>query len=190
LPEKSFKKRARDEDLMAKAVGRYTKNYSKTELIFGNFVIILWIALGALSWALFYPLTAFLFFGLAAFLIFYELGKHGCVTCYYCKTCTIGMGKLPELFFKKAGTENVNRRALKLFPFVYLLLSALPIMLIAISFFQETAIYKVVLLAAVVTFSVYSGIIRWQTLVKTTTNEWQRVEPDTGVPTVFKRDET
>ena len=134
-------------------------------MIFGNLVIILWIGLGALSCALFYPLTAVLFFGLAAFLVFYELGKHGCVTCYYCKTCTIGMGKLPELFFRQAGTANVNRRALRLFPFAYLLLSALPLTLIVISFFQETAVYQVVLLASVLAFSVYTGITRRQTLV-------------------------
>ena len=145
--------------------GRYRKEYSKSELIFGNLAIILWIGLGALSCALFYPLSAILFFGVAAFLIFYELGKHGCVTCYYCKTCTIGIGKLPELFFKKAGTANVNRRALKLFPFTYLLLSALPIALIVISIFQETAVYKVVLLASVLAFSVYTGIIRRRVLL-------------------------
>ncbi len=134
-------------------------------MIFGNLAIILWIGLGALSCALFVPLAAFLFFGLAAFSVFYELGKHGCVTCYYCKTCTIGIGKLPELFFRKAGTANVNRRALRLFPFAYLLLSALPIALITISFFQEAAIYKVGLLASVFAFSVYTGITRRQTLV-------------------------
>ena len=145
--------------------GRYRKEYSKSELIFGNLAIILWIGLGALSCALFYPLSAILFFGVAAFLIFYELGKHGCVTCYYCKTCTIGIGKLPELFFKKAGTANVNRRALKLFPFTYLLLSALPVALIVISLFQETAVYKVVLLASVLAFSVYTGIIRRRVLL-------------------------
>ena len=145
--------------------GRYRKEYSKSELIFGNLAIILWIGLGALSCALFYPLSAILFFGVAAFLIFYELGKHGCVTCYYCKTCTIGIGKLPELFFKKAGTANVNRRALKLFPFTYLLLSALPIALIVISLFQETAVYKVMLLVSVLAFSVYTGIIRRRVLL-------------------------
>jgi hypothetical protein len=76
------------------------------------------------------------------------------------------MGKLPELFFRETGTENVNRRALKLFPLVYLLLSVLPITLISISFFQEMAIYKAVLLSSVVTFSKYSGVIRRQTLAK------------------------
>jgi hypothetical protein len=146
---------------------RHRKDYSKSELIFGNLAIILWIGLGALSCALFYPLTDFVFFGLAAFLIFYELGKHGCVTCYYCKTCTIGIVKLPELFFKQAGTANVNRRALKLFPFVYLLLSALPIALVVISFFQEITIYRLALLAAVLAFSIYTGIVRQQTLLST-----------------------
>ena len=150
---------------MAESLARHRKGYSKSELFFGNLAIILWICLGALSCALFYPLAGVVFFGLAAFLIFYELGKHGCVTCYYCKTCTIGIGKLPELFFRRAGTANVNRRALTLFPFVYLLLSALPITLVVISFFQETAVYKVGLLAAVFAFSVYTGIIRWQTLL-------------------------
>jgi len=63
---------------MAETGGRNRRDYSKTELIFGNLLIILWIGLGALSCALFYPLNAILFFGLAAFLVFYELGKHGC----------------------------------------------------------------------------------------------------------------
>jgi len=151
--------------MMVETTGRYGKDYSKKELIFGNLAIILWIGLGALSCAFFYPLTAFLFFGLAAFLIFYKLGKHGCITCYYCKTCTIGIGKLPELFFKQAGTANVNRRALKLFPFAYLLLSALPITLTVVSFFQEISVSKVALLAAVLTFSVYTGVIRRRILL-------------------------
>lgn len=150
---------------MAENASRYTRDYSKAELIFGNLTIIVWICLGALSCALFYPLTAFLFFGLAAFLVFYELGKHGCVTCYYCKTCTIGMGKLPELFFRKEGTANVNRKALKLFPIVYLLLSALPITLIAISFLQEATVYKVVLLGSILAFSLYTGITRRKILI-------------------------
>ena len=150
--------------MTAETAGRYTKDYSKTELFFGNFVIVLWIGLGALSCALFYPYAAVLFFGFAAFLVFYELGKHGCVTCYYCKTCTIGMGKLPELFFRRAGTANVNRRALRLFLFTYLLLSALPAILTVVSFFQGISTYKIGLLAAILAFSMYTGIVRGQTL--------------------------
>ncbi len=149
---------------MTEVAGRYTKDYSKSTLILGNLAIILWIGLGALSCALFYPISAVLFFALTAFLVFYEMGKHGCVTCYYCKTCTIGMGKLPELFFKRAGTANVNRRALRIFPVTYLLLSALPIILTAVSLVQEATVYKAVLLAAIAAFSVYTGVVRMKSL--------------------------
>jgi len=144
---------------------RHTKDYSISELVFGNLAIIMWIMLGAFTCGIFYLPASIGFFALAAFLIFFELGKHGCVTCYYCKTCTIGMGKLPELFFRQAGTANVNRRALKLFPFAYLLLSALPITLIVISIFQEMATYKVALFTAILVFSLYTGVVRRQTLL-------------------------
>ena len=144
---------------------RNRKEYSKSELIFGNFAIILWIGLGALSCALFIPLTAILFFGLAAYLVFYEIGKHGCVTCYYCKTCTIGMGKLPEFFFKKNGTANVNARALRMFPFVFTLLSVIPSFLVVFSAIQELAASKIVLIVAILCFSLYTGIIRRKTFI-------------------------
>ncbi len=74
------------------------------------------------------------------------------------------MGKLPELFFKKAGTANVNKKARKLFPLVYLLLSVAPIILTSISLFQETTPYKIALLIGVLFFSVYTGVIRRKTL--------------------------
>ncbi len=145
---------------------RKTKDYSKSELVFGNLAIILWISLGAVACGIFYPWAALGYFAVLAFLIFYEIGKHGCVTCYYCKTCTIGMGKLPEFFFKKEGTANVNQRAQRLFPLVYGLLSLVPIGLFAFSIFQEFLFYKAVLLAGVLAFSLYTGAVRRKTLIK------------------------
>ena len=143
---------------------RKTKEYSKSELVFGNLAIIFWIGLGGVSCALLYPLASFAFIALAAFLIFFELGKHGCVTCYYCKTCTIGMGKLPELFFKQGGTANVNQNALRLFPFVYVLLSIVPIFIVAFSMVQEMGVYKIALLATLLMFSFYTGMVRRKNL--------------------------
>jgi hypothetical protein len=144
------------------------KVYPKTELIFGNLTIIIWITLGALCCALYHPLAAVLFFAATAFLIFYEIGKHGCVSCFMCKTCTIGMGKLPELFFSPKTVTNVNRRALRLFPLAYLLLSVLPLILAVVSLLQETTIFKVALFGSVLAFSIYTGIIRRKTLLHQT----------------------
>ena len=144
---------------------RKTKKYSALELIGGNFLIGVWIALGAMTCSIFFAWAGLAFFALAAFLIFYETGKHGCVTCYYCETCTIGMGKLPELFFKSAGTANVNKRELNLFPAVYVLLSVVPIVLAAVSIFEDLLVYKVAIVAAIVTFSAYVGAIRRNNLI-------------------------
>ncbi len=77
------------------------------------------------------------------------------------------MGKLPDLFFTKTTIENlnINRKALKLFPFVYLLLSVVPLALASISIIQHLAIYNVLLLAALVGFSVLTGIVRRKMLI-------------------------
>ncbi len=130
----------------------------------GNLAITLWIALGAISVGIFYPWAGLGYFSLLAYLIFYEMGKHGCVTCYYCKTCTIGIGKLPEFLFKTEGTENVNRRAQKIFLPVLILLSIVPMALVAFSIKQEVLVYKIVLVAAITVFSLYSGAIRRKNL--------------------------
>ena len=144
---------------------RKTKEYSKSELIFGNIAIVLWILLGAFSCWLIYPLSALAFFALASFLVFFELGKHGCQTCYYCKTCTMGIGKLPELFFAKAGTANVNKKAMNLFPFVYLLLSLVPLVFYVISIIQAVTALKIVALALLLSISLYSGAIRRKSIM-------------------------
>jgi len=145
---------------------RKNRDYSKSELIFGNLAIVLWILLGAYSCYLIYPLSAIGFAALASFLVFFELGKHGCQTCYLCKTCTIGIGKLPELFFRKAGTANVNKKAMKLFPLVFLLLSLVPIILFVISIIQTMTVLKILTLALLLSFSIYSGAIRKKAIIK------------------------
>ena len=148
-------------------VQRQKREYSKVELVFGNGAIFVWILLGAASCWFLSPFASIAFFALASFLVFYELGKKGCVSCFLCKTCTIGMGKLPDLFFTKTTIENlnINRKALKLFPFVYLLISVVPLALVSVSLIQHLAFYNVLLLVALVGFSVLTGIIRRKLLV-------------------------
>jgi hypothetical protein len=138
--------------------------YSMTEIILGNAALIGWILLGAAACWLFNFFAALGFTALAGFLVYYKLGKKGCLSCYLCKTCTIGMGKLPDLFFAKNGTSNVNRKALTIFPFVYLLLSAVPVVLVSVSIGQELSAYKLVLLALLLLFSVYTGLVRRKNL--------------------------
>lgn len=133
--------------------------YSNTRLFLGNFIIIVWVILGAVACWIFNPFGALGFFALSGFSIYYELGKKGCLSCFLCKTCTIGFGKLFDVFFSKNGNENLNRKARRLFPFVYLFLTVIPISFILISLLESLSIFKGVLLIALVTFSVVSGIV-------------------------------
>ncbi len=144
---------------------RKPKEYSSYELVLGNIAIISWIILGAVSCGIFYFIAGIGYFTLLAFLIFFEIGKHGCVTCYYCKTCTIGMGKLPEFFFKTEGAANVNLGAQKIFRLVFVLLSLVPMTLIGFSIIQEFLIYKVIIFAAILAFSIYNGVVRRRPLL-------------------------
>jgi hypothetical protein len=151
---------------MTQDIGHNRKYYALPELLLGNLAIAVWILLGSLSCALFYPLAAIPFIAVAAFLVFYKIGKKGCITCYYCQNCTIGIGKLPYLFFKRDGTANINKKAMRLFPLTYLLLSALPIALTVISLIQEVTLLKVGLLAGLLAFSLYTGAVRAKKLAK------------------------
>ncbi len=144
---------------------RKVREYSNSELIFGNLAIIIWIAFGSITCGIFYFMAGIGYFALASYLVFYEIGKHGCITCYYCKTCTIGMGKLPEFFFTRQGTANVNRRAKEVFKFVFILLSLVPTALIIFSVIQQFILYKILLLIATSAFSLYCGIVRGRTLI-------------------------
>jgi hypothetical protein len=147
--------------------GKKKREYSKFKLFFGSLAIFIWILLGTTACRVYFSVGAIIFLALVAFLIFYELGKKGCVSCFYCKTCTVGMGRLPDLFFTKTTKENlnINRKALKLFPFAYLLLSVVPLAFTSVSIIQKFAVYNLVLLIALTVFSVFTGVIRRKLLL-------------------------
>ena len=149
------------------SVKREKREYSKAELVFGNGAIFVWILLGTAACWLFISFGAIGFLALASFLVFYELGKKGCLSCFLCKTCTIGMGKLPDLFFTKTAIENlnINRKALRLFLFVYLLLSVVPLVLVGVSIVLHLAVFNILLFAALAGFSSLTGIIRRKILI-------------------------
>ena len=75
------------------------------------------------------------------------------------------MGKLPELFFAKTGTANVNKKAMNLFPFVYLLLSLVPLVFYFISILQAMTALKILAFAMLLSISLYSGAIRRKSII-------------------------
>jgi hypothetical protein len=145
---------------MTKIPIRHQKDYSKRTLVFTNLLLVIWIILGSLSIGFIHPIIGWIYLFSVSFIIFWVLRKHCCKTCYYCKGCTIGFGKLPELFLKKNGTENVDRTGLKFFGVVYLILGLLPIIVLIGSLFNQFSIYKLALLLLLLNYSLVSGIVR------------------------------
>jgi len=139
------------------AISIEQKAYSKSLLVLGNIAIVVWIVLGAVSCGFFNPLAGWFFLVLALLLIFVILRRLGCNSCYYCKACTMGFGKLADLFFGDGYMAGVNSSVGLKLVFVYGLLGIVPIAFIAVSIMQEPVASKLAVLVFLVLLLLYSG---------------------------------
>ena len=131
--------------------------FTRTLLILGNLAILAWVLLASLSLVMISQLYAWLFLAFTAALIFLMLRRLGCSTCYYCKSCTSGFGRLSAWFFGKRELKDLtNKTALSFVAFIYCLLSPIPIGFLTVSLIQEFAVSKIVMLLFLLTFSFYS----------------------------------
>ena len=137
------------------------EEHPKSKIIFGNLMMILWIALGTIGCWFFTPLVAWIYLTIAIVMVFFVLRKIVCTNCYYYdKWCSIGWGKLSALFFKKGDIESFKTSiGLKLAPLTYGLLSLIPLILVIISIFIQFSINKIIILVLLLLVSFYSGSI-------------------------------
>jgi len=140
-----------------KTISSEAKEYSKSLLIIGNLAVALWIMLSAVACWFFYPLLGWLFLVSAFVLVFAVLRKLGCSSCYYCKFCTMGFGKLADLFFGSGYMAGVNSSLCLKIVFVYGLLGIVPVAFLAVSIMQEFAVTKITVLAVLLILLFYSG---------------------------------
>ena len=137
------------------------EEYPKPGIFLGNLVMIFWIALGMIGCWFLYPLAVWIYFAFAVIMIGFVLRKLLCTNCYYYgKWCCLGWGKLAALFFEEGNIENFNQSVgQKLAPATYGLLSLIPLILIAVSLFQEFTIFKIAVLILLLSISFYSGTV-------------------------------
>jgi len=131
--------------------------FKRPLLVFGNLAILAWILLASLSLAIINQLYGWLFIAFAAATIFLILRRLGCSSCYYCKSCTSGFGRLAEWFFGNRTTKDLNNKtALAFVIFSYCLLSLIPASLLAISAYQEFSLVNSLVLLCLAAISIYS----------------------------------
>ena len=138
-------------------ISNEAKEYSKALLTVGNLGIALWIMLGAVACWFFNPFIGLLFLVAAVALIFAVLRRMGCSSCYYCKSCTMGFGKLADLFFGEGYMAGVKSSLTLKIIFVYILLGVIPIAFITVSVLQDFAATKIAVLALLLVLLLYSG---------------------------------
>ena len=126
-------------------------------LIAGNLAIVLWILIDAVACWFFNSIIGWIFLIAAFALIFVILRRLGCGSCYYCKSCTVGFGKLADLFFGQGYMAGVNSSLTLRAIFVYGLLGIVPIAFLVLSIIQALTIAKIAVLVLLLILLSYSG---------------------------------
>ncbi len=140
-----------------KPISNEVKEYSKTLLTVGNLAIALWIALSAIACWFFNQILGWIFLFCVFILVFALLRRLGCSSCYYCKTCTMGFGKLAVLFFGSGDMAGVNSNLSLKIVLVYGLLGIVPIAFLTFSILQDFAATKIAVLVLISLLLFYSG---------------------------------
>ena len=137
------------------------ERYPKSSIIFGNFMMMLWITLGTAACWFLHPVAAWIYLTFAIVMICVVLRKFVCINCYYYnKWCCLGWGKLSALLFKKGNIKEFDKSiGLKLAPITYGVLTLAPLILIIISTIQNFTAYKIAVLLPLILISFYSVAI-------------------------------
>lgn len=126
-------------------------------LIWANLAIFTWTLLAFLSVWFYNQFYGWLLLVLTASAIYMILRRLGCSSCYYCKTCTSGFGRLAGVFF---GTGYIKKGSvgnrLIFVGFIYFLLAPLPAAFLILSIIQTVSALKTAILICLLSIIVYS----------------------------------
>ena len=132
-----------------------------SQIIFGNIMMLGWIALGTISCWFIQPVISWLYLSIALVMVFIVLRKLVCTNCYYYgKRCLVGWGKLSAMFFSQGNIERFSTCVgTKVAPLTYGLLTLIPLVLCIVAIVQQVTPAKIVVLVLLLAISAYSGSI-------------------------------
>jgi hypothetical protein len=130
---------------------------TKPILIVGNLAILVWVFLAFFGTWFYNQIYGWLLLVFTAALIYMILRRLGCSSCYYCKSCTSGFGRLSGAFFGTGQTKKASvGNRIGLITFIYLLLVPLPTVFLLLSILHTLTLVKVVVLVCLIAVSLYS----------------------------------
>ena len=131
--------------------------FSRRLLILGNLGLVAWVFLAFFNVFFYTHLYSWLYLAALAIIIFVFLRRLGCSSCYACKTCTSGFGRLAGIFFGRELVKkgSVGNRVAAV-AFVYFLLLPLPVALLSLSFLTSFSYLKILVLACTLALAAFS----------------------------------
>ena len=131
--------------------------FTRSLLVLGNLGLLAWIFLAFFGILLYNQIYGWAYLLLEVVVIYFILRRLGCSSCYKCKTCTSGFGRLAGAFFGKGYVkkESVERRW-GLIAFVYFLLLPLPVASILFSLSGSFSFLNVLVLVCLLAIGAYS----------------------------------
>jgi hypothetical protein len=136
-------------------------DFKRSLLIFGNLALLAWVLLASLSIIIANQLYGILLL-VSAVVVWLILRRAGCSSCYYCKSCTSGFGRLAGYFFGDRATKDTdNKTALTFVGIVYFLLVPVPLLYLASSLvqgFQPIPVFFLVCLFLLTCYSAFTWI--------------------------------
>jgi hypothetical protein len=131
--------------------------FTKSFLINGNLALLAWVFLAFFATWFYNQIYGWLLLVLTTALIYLILRRLGCSSCYYCKSCTSGFGRLVGVYFGRGYTKkgSIGNR-IGLVAFIYSLLAPLPTIFLSLSMFHNPTLLKVSILTCLIAISTYS----------------------------------
>jgi hypothetical protein len=134
---------------------------TKTSVLGGQSLALIWIALGTVGCYLINPLYGWLFLVFSAISVYIIARRFMCNSCYYCKSCTKGIAKLSIIFLGANRVPGLSRSTVVgLAVFLYVALTVVPVFLLAASLQQSFSVETLLVLAGLLAVTVFSVAAR------------------------------
>jgi uncharacterized membrane protein len=131
--------------------------FTRQLLVLGNLALLGWVLLGFYSFFEVNHLYGYVYILGVAAVIYLILRRLGCSSCYMCKTCTSGFGRLAGSFFGRGFVRKAsvgNRWGIV--GFTYFLLVPVPVAALAFSLWLGFSVVDLLVLICLLSLAVYS----------------------------------
>lgn len=124
--------------------------FTRRLLVLGNLGLLVWVFTAFFAVFLFNQIVGWLYLLFLVFMAYAILRRLGCSSCYKCKTCNSGFGRLAGAFFGSGAVhkESVGNRQ-GLVGFMYILLLVLPTVLLSVLILNTFSYVDVIVLVGI-----------------------------------------